>query len=66
MSDRVYRLNRNPARKHVLHGDRTFEECNVDDAIDREVVDELTARALVDQGLARTCEHCLTDGLLEE
>ena len=42
----------------TLHQQHPFEECNVDDAEDREAVDDETAKALLVIGSARACEHC--------
>lgn len=37
------------------------EECNVDDALDREIVDPLTAARMLDSGEAVRCKHCNTE-----
>ena len=52
-----YRLNRNRG-VDTLHTDRPFEECNVDDALDREWVDAMTAEAMLLRGDAVRCKHC--------
>lgn len=52
-----FKLNRN-AGVDTLHREQTLEECNYDDAEDRQVIDEMTAEAMVADGSARRCEHC--------
>lgn len=42
----------------TLHSFPTFEECNVDDAVEREHVDVATAASLLASGIARGCAHC--------
>lgn len=59
MSDIVtpyYVLNRNEG-KDVIHRNPR-EECNVDDAEDRQTVDPETAEALVTLNAATRCNHC--------
>lgn len=42
----------------TLHQQHPWEVCNVDDAEDREEVDDETAAALMAIGSARACAHC--------
>lgn len=51
-------LNRNEGQD-VVHRLPGFEECNLDDAKDRQDVDAKTAAALIASGHARACEHCI-------
>ena len=50
-------LNVNPGRRDVVHRNPR-EECNQDDAIDRQTIDPDTAEALVKTGQAAPCGHC--------
>lgn len=61
----MYRLNQNPGRRDTIHQEHTLEECNFDDALDREVISAERALELVAAGEAEYCEHCLPEGVLE-
>lgn len=61
----MYRLVVKPDQRDVIHQEHPYEECNVDDAIDREWVALERAREIVAVGQARCCEHCLSEGLPE-
>lgn len=62
----MYLLNENPgSRPDVVHQEHPWEECNVDQAIDRELIDASRARELVGAGAARFCQHCLAEGIIE-
>jgi hypothetical protein len=58
MADR-YVIVRKAGELDVLHVNAR-EECNVDDAHDRQVIDAETAIALLrtEPPMARRCEHC--------
>lgn len=45
----------------TFHVEHPHEECNVDDAVRRELVDEMTAEAMRANGSARLCGHCKPD-----
>jgi hypothetical protein len=51
-----YVLNRNEGID-TLHAD-PLEECNVDDAVGVESLDEATALKMKRGGFARLCKHC--------
>ena len=55
MNDR-YSLNRNEGTDTLHRNGR--EECNLDDADDRETIDAATADALLLRGTAVRCKHC--------
>lgn len=55
-----FTLNRN-TDVDVLHVEHPHEECNIDDASDRQRIDARTAAALLDHGQARACGHCSPD-----
>jgi hypothetical protein len=59
MAEARYVIVRKAGELDVLHVNAR-EECNVDDAHDRQTVDEETALALLhaEPPLARACEHC--------
>lgn len=57
MSDPYYVLNRNEGIDTVHRNPR--EECNVDDAEDRQTIDALTAIRLLDNEEAKPCRHCI-------
>lgn len=61
----MYRVNRNPDRPDVIHVEHPFEECNFDDAQDREFIDHEIAWQQVAEGKARYCGHCLPEGIVE-
>lgn len=42
----------------TLHVEHPWEQCNTDDAVKSEQVDEETAAALMATGMARACEFC--------
>jgi len=42
----------------TIHRNPGFEECNLDDAVERAHVDAKTARAMVSSGHAKVCQHC--------
>lgn len=52
-----YKLNRNEG-VDTLHRQDSLEACNCDDAKGIQVVDEMTAEALILSGDAVTCRHC--------
>ena len=54
-------LNRNEGMDTIHRNPR--EECNVDDALDREKVDIGTAVAMVASGQAVPCQHCDAGGV---
>lgn len=56
MTDPYFVLNRNEGADTLHRNPR--EECNVDDAEDRQTIDAETADALVALGEARRCQHC--------
>jgi hypothetical protein len=49
-------LNRNEGVDTLHRNPR--EECNVDDAVDRQTIDPDTAEALLKSGAAVRCLHC--------
>ena len=55
MSDR-FALNRNEGTDTVHRN--ALEQCNLDDADDREIIDAKTAAALIASGQAVPCSHC--------
>lgn len=59
MSDPYFVLNVNEGVDTLHRNPR--EECNVDDATDRQRVDAETADAMLTSGQARSCEHCMSD-----
>ena len=56
MTDTFFVLNRNEGID-TLHANPR-EECNVDDAEDRQRLDPSTAEALMAGGHVRRCKHC--------
>jgi len=52
-----FRLNRN-AGVDTIHRHEVTEQCNWDDALDREWVDAWTAEAMILRGDAVRCKHC--------
>lgn len=60
-----YRVNRNERGQDVVHDEHPLEECNIDDARDRDWWDVDVAREKVGAGEARFCHHCLADGIPE-
>lgn len=56
MNEPYFVLNRNEGVDVVHRNPR--EECNTDDADDRETIDAETADALLARGTARRCGHC--------
>jgi hypothetical protein len=56
MTEPRFVLNVNPGGD-VLHTDPR-EECNLDDAKDRQYVDARTAASLIASGQAVACAHC--------
>ena len=56
MSDPYYVLNRNEGTDTLHRNPR--EECNLDDATDRQTIDAETADALLALGGTRRCSHC--------
>ena len=59
MSERFV-LNRNTDGDDVLHRNPR-EECNQDDARQRQTIDADTADALLARDQARRCGHCFTE-----
>ena len=59
MSDPYFVLNRNEGIDTLHRNPR--EECNVDDADQRQTVDGETADALLTRGVARRCAHCYSE-----
>lgn len=57
MSTDRYALNRNEGIDTVHRNAR--EECNLDDADDREWIDQATADGLLAKGTAKPCRHCM-------
>jgi len=57
MTDPYYVLNRNDG-EDTLHRDPR-EECNVDDAEDRDTLDPTTGLALERSGDIHLCGHCI-------
>lgn len=60
MSEPYIVLNRNEGTDTVHRNPR--EECNLDDAEDRSVIDPDTAEALLKSGDAVRCQHCNQEG----
>ncbi len=60
MSGDRYTLNRNDDGPDVLHCNAQ-EECNQDDAVDKQRVDAETAYALLTLSQVRRCGHCWPD-----
>ena len=58
--DAYYVLNRNEGIDTIHRNPR--EECNVDDAEDRQTVDALTAARMLEGNEARPCRHCIGRG----
>lgn len=56
MSEPRYALNRSKGTDTIHRN--PMEHCNVDDATDREWIDQATASALLTNGSARACGHC--------
>jgi len=56
-SEPRYRLNK-PSGVETLHSEEITEECEWDDATDREWVDPMTAEAMLVRGDAVACRHC--------
>lgn len=52
-----YKLNKNQG-VDTLHIEHPFEECNVDDATDAQLIDQMTAEAMMVRGDAVACLHC--------
>lgn len=61
MTDRFVLVDRPGTAGDVLHRNPR-EECNLDDTRRDQEVDEATARALLDRGLAEACRHCEAAG----
>ena len=55
--DDYWVVNTNPNGLDIVHRNPR-EECNLDDARGRDVIDAETADALLSIGEARRCEHC--------
>lgn len=53
----IYVLNRNDGIDTLHRNPR--EQCNQDDAIGRQTIDAETADALLANGTARPCAHCM-------
>ncbi len=60
MTDDRFTLNRNDDGPDVLHRNAR-EECNQDDALDKQRIDAATADALLTKDQARRCSHCWPD-----
>ena len=60
MTEPRYVLNVNPDEQDVVHRD-PGESCNQDDAKGRLNIDALTADALLSNGEARACQHCMKE-----
>ena len=59
MSTDYYVLNRNEGLDTIHRNPR--EECNVDDAEGRQVIDAHTADEMLTRGTARRCQHCMKE-----
>ncbi len=54
-----YTLNRNEGMDTLHRNAR--EECNLDDADERQTIDAHTADAMLSKNQAQTCRHCWPD-----
>lgn len=58
MADDRFVLNVNADGLDVVHRN-AMEQCNLDDAEDRQTIDAKTAAALIASGQAQACQHCI-------